>query len=422
MTKTKDARALLAISGVVLAAMVVAFASMAGSARAEQVPVPGGNLDWGIKTSFVSYIQGSIAHGEIATEGVTTNDDGSYRFPLAEGTTDTQTGATSAAFTGSVHFTGHDEGTGPQLDLVITNIRIDVSGVEGTLTADVTSKGLGQTDATDYPDVVFATLDFSMTPPAFEGASIVFHNVPALLTADGAEAFAGFYDEGTELDPLTVSFELGGPPTGSETPNPSTTAEPTATTVPTGSPATVNVSKTTVDPDGDTVTVTGSGFLLNLATGTRPPLAGLPSGAYVAFGAFADDWAPSVGAAASARPAYGEGGIKWAVPEASRDSVGRDASVTLNPDGTFTAVIKVKHGYDGALADGNYGIYTYAGGGAVQPLYETFTPISFTKAPAPPATGTGLSGGGNTETWLLLLGALLLGGSGALAAVVARSR
>ncbi len=422
MIKLKDLRALLVISGVALAAIVVAFAFHAGSARADEAPVPGGSLDWGIKTSFVSYIQGSIAHGEITTEGVTTNADGSYRFPLAEGTTDTQTGATSASFTGSVHFTGHDEGTGPQLDLLITNIRIDVSGVQGTVVADVTSKGLGQTDATDYPDVVFATLDFSMTPPAFEGSSIVFHNVPTLLTADGAEAFAGFYDEGTELDPLTVSFELGGAPTGSETPSPSTTAEPTATPAPAGNPATVSVSKTTVDPDGDTITVTGSGFLPSLATGTRPPLTGMPSGTYVVFGAFADTWAPSAGAAPSARPAYGDGGILWAVPESSRDSVGRNASVTLNADGTFTAVLKVKRGYDGALADGNYGIYTYAGGGAVQPLFETFTPITFTTAPAPPATGTGLAGGGNTETWLLLLGALLLGGSGVLALAVARSR
>ena len=165
-----------------------------------------------------------------------------------------------------------------------------------------------------------------------------------------------------------------------------------------GSPA-VTLSKTVVNPAGDTITVTGTGFLPSLAIGTRPPLAGVPAGAYIAFGAFAEVWKPSAGAPSSARPTMtaADGGLKWAVPEASRPIVGQADSVTLNPDGSFTAVISVKKDYPGALANGLYGIYTYAGSGAVQPLYETYTPVTFTAAtatatssasPSPTATAT----------------------------------
>lgn len=151
----------------------------------------------------------------------------------------------------------------------------------------------------------------------------------------------------------------------------------------------IQVSKTEVNPEGDTITVTGTGFLPSLATGTRPPFAGQPGGVYIAFGAFADVWKPSEGAPSSARPTtpMGEGGsaLIWAVPEAQRDTIGRDASVALNPDGSFVATLTVERDYEGALPDGNYGVYTYAGSGAIQPLFETFTPITFTAQASPTA-------------------------------------
>jgi len=38
----------------------------------------------------------------------------------------------------------------------------------------------------------------------------------------------------------------------------------------------------------------------------------------------------------------------------------------------------------GALADGNWGVYTYPGGGAKYAPFETYTPISFAEAPVGP--------------------------------------
>ncbi len=212
----------------------------------------------------------------------------------------------------------------------------------------------------------------------------------------------------------------------------------------------VQVSKTEVNPAGDTITVTGTGFLPTLATGTRPPLAGQSGGVYIAFGSFANTWKPSEGAPGSTRPttAIGAGGaLIWAVPEAARAIVGENASVTLNPDGSFTATLTVVRGYEGALADGNYGIYTYAGSGAVQPLFETYTPITFTGgaqptapataqpttapstaptqvAPAPPPTGNATLAETSRDgaMYLAIGGIVLLMGSTVLVAATARSR
>ncbi|MCS5734754.1 cell wall-binding repeat-containing protein [Herbiconiux daphne] len=52
-------------------------------------------------------------------------------------------------------------------------------------------------------------------------------------------------------------------------------------------------------------------------------------------------------------------------------------AITLAADGSFSATMTVKKGFSGAHADGNFGVYTYAGGGAVFAPFETFTPVTF---------------------------------------------
>lgn len=206
----------------------------------------------------------------------------------------------------------------------------------------------------------------------------------------------------------------------------------------------LQISKTEVNPDGDTITVTGSGFTPELAVGTRPPLAGQPAGVYIAFGAFADVWKPSDGAPSSARPTtpMGQGGsaLIWALPAAGRVIIGEEATVLLNPDGTFEATLTVQRDYEGALADGNYGIYTYAGSGAIQPLFETYTPITFvggteptvpatapptsapTQTPAAPPTGnSAVVSGSNAGTYLAILGVIVLVGSTVTVGATVRS-
>ncbi len=144
----------------------------------------------------------------------------------------------------------------------------------------------------------------------------------------------------------------------------------------------VSVSKTTnLDSTGETITITGSGFLPHApeTNGARPPLAGKFAGTYVVFGKFPDVWQPSKGADSSARKTPRDM-TKWAVHEGDMAAIGGPASgaVKLDVDGNFTATIAVKKGFIDEPATGNYGIYTYSGSGAAYTRFETYTPLSFT--------------------------------------------
>lgn len=155
----------------------------------------------------------------------------------------------------------------------------------------------------------------------------------------------------------------------------------------------VSVSTTSVPDKGQTkITVTGTGFDPASVTGTRPPLAGKSTGAYIAFGKFPANWKPSAGVASTERKTAD---VKWAVLAEDMATVGGPAAgaIELKPDGSFTAELTV----DKAAADTaaaavtdavNYGIYTYPGGGATQPAFETYTPITFIDTTAVTVTGT----------------------------------
>ncbi|WP_234057969.1 HtaA domain-containing protein [Microbacterium sp. NFH-22A-Y] len=150
---------------------------------------------------------------------------------------------------------------------------------------------------------------------------------------------------------------------------------------------TVTVSKTAdLDPTGETVTVTGTGFLPHSpdTDGTRPPLQGSFTGAYVVFGSFAADWRPSTGATSSARKGFD---TKWGLLAADVSKVGGAAAgaIEIAADGSFSTTLHVSKA-DGALANGTWGVYTYAAGGATYAPFETATPISFA-AEVPPVDG-----------------------------------
>lgn len=150
---------------------------------------------------------------------------------------------------------------------------------------------------------------------------------------------------------------------------------------------TVTVSKTAdLDPNGETVTVTGTGFLPHSpdTDGTRPPLQGSFTGAYVVFGSFAVDWRPSTGATSAARKGFD---TKWGLLASDMAKVGGAAAgaIEIAADGTFSTTLHVSKA-DGALANGTWGVYTYAGGGAKYAPFETATPISFATE-MPPTDG-----------------------------------
>ncbi|WP_062069105.1 HtaA domain-containing protein [Demequina sediminicola] len=162
----------------------------------------------------------------------------------------------------------------------------------------------------------------------------------------------------------------------------------------------ITVSETeNLDGSGQTVTITGTGFDFEAdgaPVGSRPPLAGLSTGAYVVFGKFADQWQPTSGAQSTAR-LVAEDQDRWALPAAYL-STGSDNpvppmfqaalradGVAVDANGDFELTLEVS---DFAPdADGNYGIYTYAASGAKYAPYETATLLSFRDDAPEPASG-----------------------------------
>jgi len=179
--------------------------------------IAGGAMDWGVKQSFRTYVGGPIAHGAITVSGgASLNADGTYRFPVLGGTYTATGGKVEVQLGGTVRFTGHDTGSGPALDLKITDPELRITGATAVLLADVTSKNMDTGQTTSYPDVGLASLDAGRGVSVATDA-LVLSDLPATLTDAGAPAFAGFYTAGAALDPVDATLTLGGEVTGGTT-------------------------------------------------------------------------------------------------------------------------------------------------------------------------------------------------------------
>ncbi|MER5962615.1 HtaA domain-containing protein, partial [Streptomyces sp. NPDC002057] len=220
----------------------VVLALPAAAEGAPPVTLVDGTLDWGIKQSFRSYLAMPFAHGKITVGGGATQaaSNGVFTFVDGTGTYDMGTHGTATGFKGSVHFEAH-EGA---LDILISDVKLSTKGSAptGEITADVVTKEKDGSVST-RDDIAFAALDMTgIRPGQGAGGAMVFKDIPAKLTKDGAAAFAGFYKEGDALDAATLTVKAGGrpttpPPTVPPTTEPPTTAPPT-TEPPTTEPPT----------------------------------------------------------------------------------------------------------------------------------------------------------------------------------------
>ncbi|MFF7605462.1 HtaA domain-containing protein [Streptomyces parvulus] len=200
---------LRALVTVVCAAVLGALLPTA-AAHAESRTVQGGRLDWGIKSSFQSYVTGPIAKGSYSlTGGAATVGGSAFRFHSANGAYDGDAGSFRAGFSGGVRFLGHRTSGGAyQLDLTISRPTVSISGATGTLLVDVTSKAKGTGAVTTSRQVPFATLSLGGIDMRGAGGTVALANVPATLTAQGARSFAGYYTAGTALDPVSLSADV----------------------------------------------------------------------------------------------------------------------------------------------------------------------------------------------------------------------
>ncbi|WP_394434686.1 HtaA domain-containing protein [Streptomyces sp. SGAir0957] len=203
-------RARLRVLAVALfTALLGALLPVAGAHAASRT-VQGGRLDWGLKSSFQSYITGPIAQGSYSlTGGAATVGASQFRFHSATGTYDGSTGAFASSFSGGVHFVGHKKSDGTnELDLTISRPTVRISGGVGTLYVDVVSRARGTGAVTSSGQVPFATLAVGGIDMRGGGNAVALTNVPATLTAQGAKSFAGYYTAGTALDPVSLAVDV----------------------------------------------------------------------------------------------------------------------------------------------------------------------------------------------------------------------
>ncbi|MEV7830805.1 HtaA domain-containing protein [Streptomyces subrutilus] len=203
-------------------------------AQAADRAVQGGRLDWGIKSSFQSYVTGPIAKGGFKLKGGAATVGGSlFRFHSAAGSYDPDSGTFSASFSGGVTFQGHQKPDGTnELDMTVSRPTVKISGGRGTLYVDVSSKAKDTGAVSNRSQVAFATLGLGGIDMKGGGTPIALTNVPATLTAEGAQSFAGYYAAGTRLDPVSLSADVKAPaadparqPAASPSARPSTSAE-----------------------------------------------------------------------------------------------------------------------------------------------------------------------------------------------------
>ncbi|WP_066953933.1 HtaA domain-containing protein, partial [Streptomyces lushanensis] len=175
---------------------------------AEDGTIVDGDLDWGVKESFRSYVTGPIAHGKVELGDGATRSAAAYRFPEGTGSFDADARTLSASFGGTVRFLGHEEAGEYVLDLGLSGLRVEVADGTGTLVADVATKDRETHEIATYPDLSLATLDLPEGELAAEDGVVTLSAVPATLTADGTKAFGGMYPAGTDLDRLTLAVSL----------------------------------------------------------------------------------------------------------------------------------------------------------------------------------------------------------------------
>ncbi|QRX90428.1 MULTISPECIES: HtaA domain-containing protein [Streptomyces] len=184
-----------------LPAVALASPAPAGGRGAPAIELKDGTLDWGVKESFRTYVTG-LALGKIETANGARQaaDNGPFTFVGGTGRYDLGSHAVTTAFQGGVRFVSALHGFDIRLADVKVSTDAAAKGRTGVITADVTADGKTK------DEVRLASLDLSkVRPESGADGAMTFAKIPAKLTAQGAEAFNGMYQEGQELDPATLT-------------------------------------------------------------------------------------------------------------------------------------------------------------------------------------------------------------------------
>lgn len=343
---------------------------------------------WGVRESFRSYIRGPIANGSVESNGPAVADDsGVLTWSVGTGTIDSdQPLKGSVSFDGGVNYRGHagdqyDGGFGLNVDLTNPTISFEETedGVTGTLYLDAFANSYNGSGGMDEKQVAFANLNFS-DDFAIEDDQIT-GTAEATMHEDGTAAFIGLYEAGEELDPLTFSATVtpvedlqdGEEPT--EAPSDQPTEEPSEERI--VEPSLTVDPSTDINPNGETITVTGEGFGTEAEAPVYAP--GDHAGFYAQVGWINESWRPSEGAGSDARSnSYSV----W-VQDAEADSPYLQWSE--NEDGTadFTWEIEIDQETleETRRDEAELAVFTIGAGGVTQEENEVAVALDFADEP-----------------------------------------
>ena len=214
---TRAAIAPVVVASVLAGAVVAPQAQAAEDTGACKGLITDGTFDWAIKESFQNYLVGKIAKGKMELdEGVKRSDSTKvFTFPVnaAKSKLEGKSSAT-IALDGKVHFTGHDHGTGPMLDMTLYDLKVEVIGDTLTLYTDYDSRAFvnmsTKGDMLHGDDEPMVRVKLDKAPDFSKSGAFSATAKKVFLTKTGVDVWGGFYDTETELAPLTINLTTDG--------------------------------------------------------------------------------------------------------------------------------------------------------------------------------------------------------------------
>ncbi|HWM16048.1 MAG TPA: Ig-like domain-containing protein, partial [Microbacterium sp.] len=192
--------------------------------------------------------------------------------------------------------------------------------------AVATSTTLATTPGGTIVEGTSVTLTATVSPAEAAGTVTFRNGSTALGTASASDGTATFSTDALPVGMASLAADFAATDAAAYTGSTSgvVSLEVTATPIdpPLPVPAVTVSSTSGLDPAGETITVTGTGFMPNPPAtngANRPPLLGAFAGAYVAFGSYLDMWRPSEGAPSAARQNHD---VRWGVHEAQLATIG----------------------------------------------------------------------------------------------------
>ena len=179
--------------------------AIAQETTASHRTVSTGTMNWGVRDSFRKYIEAGVAKGSISTDEGATRSGTTFQFPAVSSAV---TGPSSGQFNfaGSVHFSGHNG----SLELTLSNPILVVNDTNAELRVDYSTRkyvgagAVGPIEEGQKEVLATITLD---TAPDFSANQVTISGHTS-LSSSGANIFAGFYEEGEPLDPISIDLSL----------------------------------------------------------------------------------------------------------------------------------------------------------------------------------------------------------------------